>query len=112
MIAIMGKFEHLEELCNERGISFYELAQRADITPAAIYRWKGGEAAVSLPSLMKVCDALGITINQFWNGIQNDQLSEEQNELLDSFSKLSPSDKKFVLEVIDFIIAKNLEKKN
>ena len=88
------------------------MAQRADITPAAIYRWKGGEAGVSLPSLMKVCDALGITINQFWNGIQNDQLSEEQNELLDSFSKLSPSDKKFVLEVIDFIIAKNLEKKN
>lgn len=106
----MSIFERLEQLCEERGISLYELSQRADITSTSVYKWKKEKATISMRSIVKICDALGITVHQFWNGVAVSGLTEEQNGLLEKFSKLLPSDKNFILSTIDFILEKNADK--
>lgn len=104
----MSIYERLEELCKERGMSLYELSQRAEITSTSVYKWKKGETTISLQSIGKICDVLGITLQQFWQGVADPQLTEEQNILLEKFARLLPSDKEFVLRKIDFILEKNI----
>jgi transcriptional regulator with XRE-family HTH domain len=52
-----------------KGLSPQELAKRVGVSGPAVYQWEGSGETKTTPTtenLMKVADALGITMEQFW----------------------------------------------
>lgn len=48
---------------SESGLSTYEIAAKAEITPPAIYRFMTGERGLSQEALDKVCRVVGLEIS-------------------------------------------------
>ena len=103
----MDAIQRLEELCAGRNWSFYELAQQADILFATVYKWKNGKANMSAASLKKICGVFDISMEQFWSGIGDDSLTEDQKMLLIKYASLRDEDKQIVNSLIDYCIQKN-----
>ena len=57
--------ERFKELCNERGIS---LAVRSGVTPSTVYSMlDSSQHSVTVPTVKKLCDGLGITLKEFFD---------------------------------------------
>ena len=54
-----------KELCEERNISPNALAVRSGVTPSTVYSML--EQSVTVPTVKKLCDGLGITLVDFFN---------------------------------------------
>jgi len=54
----------LKEIWDNQGLTIEEVAARADVSIQTVYRINRGQH-VSLKSLRRVCQALGITIEQY-----------------------------------------------
>lgn len=64
--------------CAAKGLSLQDLAEAAEVTPAAVYQWVNGlkrdgeprrEVKPSLDKLEKVVAALGISMNRFYGRV-------------------------------------------
>ena len=57
-----------QSLCRERGIKFNELATLAGVTPSTVYSMMDPRRRdVSIVTIKKLCDGLGITIDEFFH---------------------------------------------
>lgn len=60
--------ERFKELCNERGISPNSLAVRSGVTPSTVYSMlDSSQHSVTVPTVKKLCDGLGITLKEFFD---------------------------------------------
>ena len=71
------------------------LAERAGVSQSHLRRVELGEADVTVGHLQLLCDALGITLQEFFAE------NEEQDETAAAFSKLSPKQKKLLLAFLE-----------
>lgn len=63
--AIVQRFQ---ELCQERNIKYNELATLSGVTPSTVYSMMDERRKdVSVITVKKLCDGLGITISQFFD---------------------------------------------
>ncbi len=104
MMTIMQK---IEELNKERGWSFYELSKQTDIAESTIYTWKRKNKCPSLPVLEKICKAYGISLYQFFNGIGDNTLTDEQKLVLNTWSILTKQQKENVLMTMELFAQGN-----
>lgn len=66
------------ELCKERGISINTLATLSGVTPSTVYSMMDPERRdVSMLTVKKLCDGLGITLGQFFSVPMFDDLEQE-----------------------------------
>lgn len=76
----------------ERNWSEYQLAEKSGLTQSTISTWYRKNMLPTIPSLIKICDAFGLTLSQFF--LEDDgntiQITERQKLLLDYAAKLSP----------------------
>lgn len=100
----MTIIERIEQLNAERGWSLYELGKRADIAEATVYTWKRKNKCPSMPALEKICFSYGITLYQFFVGVFNPDLTDEQNQLIANWSNLDKQEKDIVISLINFLI--------
>ena len=57
-----------KELCEERNISPNALAVRSGVTPSTVYSMLDfSQQSVTVPTVKKLCDGLGITLVDFFN---------------------------------------------
>lgn len=57
----------LKDLCKEKGISYQELAEKADMSVKRVYRLASGMTAdPGVFTMMSICDALGVTLDEFF----------------------------------------------
>ena len=57
-----------KELCEERNISPNALAVRSVVTPSTVYSMlDSSQQSVTVPTVKKLCDGLGITLVDFFN---------------------------------------------
>ena len=57
-----------KELCEERNISPNALAVRSGVTPSTVYSMlDSSQQSVTVPTVKKLCDGLGITLVDFFN---------------------------------------------
>ena len=75
----------------ERGWTEYQLAEHSGLTQSTISSWYRKQMLPTIPSLVKICDAFGITVSQFFleNEDQAIHLTEKQSALLTASSKLN-----------------------
>lgn len=63
--AIVQRFQ---ELCQERNVKYNELATLSGVTPSTVYSMMDERRKdVSVITVKKLCDGLGITISQFFD---------------------------------------------
>ena len=63
--AIVKRFQ---QLCQERGIRFNELATLSGVTPSTVYSMMDSRRKdVSAVTVKKLCDGLGISVPDFFN---------------------------------------------
>ena len=88
---IMDILNRILELRSERNWSEYQLAERSGITQSTISAWFRLNTLPTIPSLLKICDAFGITMSQFFmeDGENIPNLTPSQKEVLYQVSKLS-----------------------
>ena len=88
----------IKQLCEERSITYYELAKRSDIPYSTLSTMLHKSNQPSLITLRKICDGLGITLSHFFN-TENEfvSLTDSQNECLSLFNLLSIEEQKLAI---------------
>ena len=86
----MDVLQKISVLREERHWTEYQLAEKSGLTQSTISSWYRKNLTPSIPSLLKICDAFGITISQFFLDDTNKTvlLSEEQIELIEVAARL------------------------
>lgn len=73
--AVVARFE---ELCKARGIKLNTLANEAGVTASTVYSMTDRRRkSVSITTIKKLCDGLGITLGEFFSTPEFDQLEQE-----------------------------------
>ena len=101
---ITGKIVRLKE---ERCWSYYQLAQRANISQSVISNFISRGNAPSIHTLEKICNAFGITLAQFFDTDDMTQaLTDEQRALLNDWNSLRQDQKEKVEAYIQGILGR------
>lgn len=101
----MTIMQKIEQLNSERGWSLYELSKRTDIAESTIYTWRRKNKCPSINVLGKICEAYGITLYQFFNGIGDNALTAEQSEVLTLWSLLETDEKASLQTIANIYIS-------
>ena len=73
--AIVMRFQ---QLCKDRGIKYNELATSSGVTPSTVYSMMDSSRKdVSVVTVKKLCDGLGISIPNFFNDPLFQNLEQE-----------------------------------
>jgi len=72
----------------ERNWSLYDLAAHAELKPSTISTWYNEDTIPSIPSLVKICDALQITLSEFFAKVEGSKstpvvLTPQQMQVID-----------------------------
>ncbi len=99
---MINVLERITELRTKKHWTEYQLAEQSGLTQSTISSWYRKGMLPTIPSLIKICDALGITISQFFMEDNNQPmlLNERQRLLLSSASKLSNEQYDALIEFI------------
>ncbi|MDD5923162.1 MAG: helix-turn-helix transcriptional regulator [Clostridia bacterium] len=70
--------DRFKKLCEERNIKLNELANISGVTPSTAYSMMdNGRRDVSITTIKKFCDGLGITLGEFFSTPEFDDLEQE-----------------------------------
>lgn len=96
----MNILKRITKLRKERGWSMYRLSKEAGIpqsTLTNLYQ-RGNDPTIS--TLDSICKAFGISLGQFFNDDSYASLTEEQEDMLKLWLKLSPAKKQKAISYI------------
>ena len=91
----MNISERLIQLRHKSWLTQNGLAERAGVSQTHLRRVELGESDITVGHLELLCDAMGVTLQEFFN-IQN-----ERDELSIALSKLTPKQKKLLIAFIE-----------
>ena len=91
--------DKITSLCEKRDISKYRLSQLSGISQSSL----GIMVQENLPSLItleKICIALGVTLSQFFQEGNSENLTEKQKEVLGIWNNLSTNEQETVMSML------------
>ena len=98
---VMDIQERILQLLKKREWSLYKLAKEAGIHETTVYDWfNDNHYTPSRKSLEYICAALDITLAEFYSGVEENTLSEEQTLLLELFYKVQSCKKQIVFDLL------------
>ena len=97
---MIDSVDRIIELIDKRGWTSYELAKQTGISTNSIYGWNNG-AVPSLSNVIRVCEALDITVEQFFCNNEDSRLTESENRILQEWMLLSDLEKSTILKIIE-----------
>ena len=92
--------DRINELIEKKSWTSYELSKQTGISTNTIYEWNKG-AMPSLSNIIKICEALDITIEQFFCGVESYKLSDDENRILQEWLMLSSLEKSAIINMIE-----------
>lgn len=97
--------ERIDELCKQRNISKYRLSQITGISQSAFSKMARQQSSLSLETIQRICDALGISLAQFFSESEKyPDLTLSQIQLLDSWNLLDEKKRAYALLMIKNLI--------
>lgn len=73
--AVVARFA---AICRDRNLTYNELAVRCGITPSTVYSMMDPRRKdISIITIKKLCDGLGITLGEFFSAPEFDNLDQE-----------------------------------
>ena len=97
----MDCLERIQELLRERDWSMYQLSQRAGIPQSTLSNLFIRYNAPTIPTLEKICGALGITLSEFFRDTSTP--TSEDERILAEWHRLSPEGKDALLKLLSEI---------
>ena len=91
----MGISKRLISLRQQCGLTQNGLAERAGVSQSHLRRVELGQADITVSHLELLCDAMSISLKEFFNEAAN------EDEIAVAFSKLSPKQKKLLLAFLE-----------
>jgi len=82
--------ERIRLLREKAGFSQNELAGRADVSQTHLRRVELGQAGITVDHLQMVCDALGVTLKEFFD------VNEHQDDFSGAVANLTPKQKQLL----------------
>ncbi len=99
--------ERINELMTLKGWSPYELSNQTGISTNAIYDWFKKGSMPTLQNIVKICEAMEISLEKFFCS-GNYKYTEEENKILQEWFALSDLEKQTILKLMEtFIILKS-----
>lgn len=99
--------ERIGELMVLKGWTAYELSNQTGISTNAIYDWFKIGAVPTLQNIIKICEAMEISLEQFFCG-GDYKYTDEENEILKEWVGLSDLERSTLMNLIEtFRILKN-----
>lgn len=106
--------ENIKLLCKERAISYYALAQKADISTSALHSMMTGKTKTYMYTVYKLCNALEIPISE----LLIDEECEEQEvltfdelQMLAVYRQLSVGEKDLIHDVVKLLQGYEVKRK-
>lgn len=106
--------ENIKLLCKERAISYYALAQKADISTSALHSMMTGKTKPYMYMVYKLCNALEIPISE----LLIDEECEEQEvltfdelQMLAVYRQLSVGEKDLIHDVVKLLQGYEVKRK-
>ena len=93
----MDVLEKIDKLRKEKGWSINYLAMEAGLTQSTVNNLYTRRTEPKIPTLRALCDALGITLSDFFK--ESNQENEDE-ELIRRIKSLSPENKKALLQLL------------
>lgn len=90
----------INELRKKQGLSQAALADAIGINVNSVYNWNRTEAMPSLKNLESICKTFNITVEQFFNGLGNENGESSEEKFLDAWRMLTDSEKSAIEKVI------------
>ena len=95
---MINPLERIQELCEERNWSYYQLSKATGIAYSTLSTMINKQNMPSIPTLFKLCQGFGITVADFFEPNTNTQgLTDEQALCLSLFTPLAQEDKELAL---------------
>ena len=99
----MEVLDRIDELRKQRGWSVNNLAMEAMLTQSTLNNLYVRRAEPKLSTLRAICAAFGISLAEFYSGIDADTLDDDQIRLLELFEKIPVSKRKIVFDFLSVI---------
>ncbi|MBQ8425942.1 MAG: helix-turn-helix transcriptional regulator [Clostridia bacterium] len=99
----MNILERINELRNNLGWSLYKLSEESGVSQSTLSNMFVRRTNPNIATLSMICDALGITLSDFFADTGS-TFSSEELLLLSNFRKLDKKEKNIVLSLIDTIL--------
>lgn len=100
----MDYLDRIRFLLKERHWSVYRLAQAAEINPSTLANLFARNNVPTIPTLERICDALGITLSEFFSEDSTLPPEERMNKQMEKkWAALSPDQKQLLLELMDHL---------
>ncbi len=93
--------QRINELRKKKGLSQAALAKAIGVNVNSIYNWNRTEAMPSLKNLESICSVFNITVEQFFNGLKNENGKSSEEKFLNEWRMLTNSEKFAVEKVIE-----------
>ncbi len=93
--------ERIQELMDKKGWSYYELAAQTGISTNSVYDWFKKGAMPSMGNIVKVCNAMEISLERFFCGDSGYQMSEEEQTIMNEWFGLSEFEKQTIFMLIE-----------
>jgi transcriptional regulator with XRE-family HTH domain len=98
MIDIVAR---INELLERKGWTGYELSKQTGISTNAIYDWNRIGAMPTLANVVKICEAMGITTEQFFCSDEGYGMTDDERKILQEWFMLGDLEKDAVLKMIE-----------
>ncbi len=96
----MNATERIKELMSLKGWTPYELSNQTGISTNAIYDWFKIGAEPTIQNIIKICEAMEITLAVFFCG-GDYKYTEEENRMLQDWFAMSDLEKDTVMKLIE-----------
>lgn len=98
--------DRIKSLCQARTWTLYRLAKESGITYSTLCTMLHKANAPSIPTLMKICSGLGITMSEFFDEEHDAvMLTEEEKEHLRRWAMLSPENQATARKYMDYLLS-------
>lgn len=106
--------ERISNLRTTQGVSMNRLAKTAGVTQPFISGIEKGEKSPSIKVLLNICNALGVTLTEFFSGLEDSNLVASETGRPPEYKRictvarmLDNQELKIVLQLIDKLVEKN-----
>ena len=87
--------ERIKELCKERDWTYYKLAAESHMPHSSLHAMLNRDGDPSIKNLTKICAGFGISLAEFFNGMEENNSKDDLQEIINLWNSLNSSEKQF-----------------
>lgn len=98
--------DRIKSLCEARSWTAYRLAKESGITYSTLCTMLHKANAPSIPTLIRICNGLGISLSEFFDEANDaTALTEQEKESLRRWAQLSEENRHAVNKYVDYLLS-------